>query len=124
MQRPYQFITFEKSGSIFCVRLKSLRVEDHQMEDLGAEFARLIDEENCRKMVVNLGPEEPECLMSVFLAKMLGLQRRLQSLGGVVALAHVSDYTRGIFRSVGIEKFFQFYPDQTAAVAALNKANA
>ena len=123
MQRPYQFIAFERDGDVFCVRLLNVRIDDDQLEDLGAELARLIDEENCRKMVVSLGPEEPECLMSVFLAKLLGLQRRLKGLGGVLALAHVSDYTRGIFRSVGIEKFLQFYPDRAAAVQALGKSS-
>ena len=91
------------------------------MEELGAELARLVDEENCRKMVLNLGPEEPECLISVFLAKIINLQRRLESSGGAFALAQVSDYTRSIFRVAGIEKFFHFYADQTAAVHVLSK---
>jgi hypothetical protein len=120
VERPYQFIVCERSGDIYCVRLQTFRIDDDQMEDFGAELARLIDEENCRKMIVNLGPDEPECLMSVFLAKLLGLQRRLHGLGGVLALAHVSDYTRGVFRSVGIEKYFQFYPDQAVALQALS----
>jgi anti-anti-sigma regulatory factor len=121
-QRPYQFIAFERDGDVFCVRLLNVRIDDDQMEDLGAELARLIDEENCRKMVVSLGPEELECLMSMFLAKLLGLHRRLQDQGGLLALAHVSDYTRGIFRSVGIEKFFRFFPDRATAVQELSKA--
>ena len=91
------------------------------MEDLGAELGRLISEENCRKMALLLGPEEPECLISVFLAKMINLQRRLESLGGAFALAEVSDYTRNIFRVAGIERFFHFYADQAAAVQALRK---
>ena len=43
MQRPFQFITVERISDVFCVRLKSVRVEDDQMEDLGAELASLID---------------------------------------------------------------------------------
>lgn len=118
MARPYVFIDVEKPGDACCVRLRSPRVEDHHMEDLGAELARLIDEENCRHMVLNLGPEEPECLISVLLAKLINLQRRLESLGGGLALAQVSDHTRTIFRAAGIEKYFHFYPDQAAAMQA------
>jgi hypothetical protein len=121
MQRPFHFIVYEIDGDVSCVSLKNPRVEDHQMDDLGAELARLIDEENCRKMVLNLGPEEPECLISIFLAKMINLQRRLDGLGGAFALAQVSEYTRNIFRIAGIEKFFHFYPDQASAVQALSK---
>ena len=119
MRRPYQFIAFERNGDIFCVRLRTTRMEDHQLDDLGAELARLIDEENCRKMVLNLGPEEPECLISVFLAKLINLQRRFEDMNGALALAHASADTRNIFRIAGIEKFFQFFPDEHSALQAL-----
>src|SRR5471030_264909 len=103
MQRPYALIAFELTGDVFCVRLQKPRVEDHQLDELGAELGRLLDEENCRKMVLNLGPEEPECLISVFLAKLINLQRRLESMNGMLTLAHASDYARNIFRIAGIE---------------------
>jgi anti-sigma B factor antagonist len=119
MQRPYQFIAFKLVGDVYCVRLQKPRVEDHQMDDLGAELARLIDEENCRKMVLNLGPEEPECLISIFLAKLINLHRRLEAMNGALTLAQASDYTRNIFRIAGIEKFFDFYPDEQSALQAL-----
>jgi hypothetical protein len=120
MQRTYQFITFARHGDIFCVALQQPKVEDSQLEELGAELARLIDEENCSKMILNLGPEEPECLFSVFLAKLINLHRRLESVGGILALAHVSSDARGLFRAAGIEKFFHFYPDQQSALQGLN----
>ncbi|MBI3822146.1 MAG: STAS domain-containing protein [Planctomycetes bacterium] len=120
MQRPYHFILYDLIGEVFCVRLLQPRIEDRQMDEFGAELARLIDEENCRKMVLNLGPAEPECLISVFLAKLINLQRRLEGMNGALTLAHASDYTRNIFRIAGIERFFHFYPDQNSAVQALN----
>jgi hypothetical protein len=120
MQRPYQFIAFEMTGEIFAVRLICAQVPDHQMDDLGAELARLIDEENCRKMVLNLGPEEPECLVSLFLAKLINLQRRMERMNGVLTLANASDYTRNLFRIAGIEKYFHFYPDEQSAIQTLS----
>src|SRR5260370_33814127 len=98
MSRAYDYIAFERVGEAICARLQRPQVEDHQMDDLGAELARLIDEENCRKLVLILGPEEPDCLISVFLAKMITLQRRLEGLGGAFARAQVSEHTRNIFR--------------------------
>src|SRR5438094_506505 len=119
MQRTYQFIRYEIKGDVFCVALQQPAVHDHEIEDFGAELGRLIDEENCRKMVLLLGPEEPECLYSVLLAKLINLQRRLESAGGRLVLAHVSANVRDLFRTAGIEKFFQFYPDQQSAQQAL-----
>lgn len=120
MQRPYEFIAFEVIGDVFCVRLQCLRVEDHQMDDLGAELGRLIDEENCRKMVLNIGPEEPECLISIFLAKLINLQRRLEATNGMLTLAYASEHSRNIFRIAGIEKYFHFFPDQQSALQAMS----
>jgi hypothetical protein len=120
MQRPYQFIAFERNGDVYCVRLRAPRVEDSQLDELGAELARLIDEENCQKMVLNLGPEEPQCLISVFLAKLINLQRRFEGMNGALALAQASEDTRNIFRIAGIEKFFHFFPDEQSALKALH----
>jgi hypothetical protein len=112
MQRAFQFITVEHVGDVFCVSLQQPYVEDEQLEDLGAELNRLIDEDNCQKMVLNLGPEDPHCLYSVFLAKLIHLRQRL-------VIGHASDIVRGLLRTAGIEKFFHFFPDQDAAVQAL-----
>jgi hypothetical protein len=120
MKRPFQFIAFAQKDNIYCVRLQRSSVPDHHLDDLGAELARLIDEENCRWMILHLGPDEPECLLSVFLAKLINLQRRLESLGGDLSLAQVSENTRLIFRLAGIEKLFQFYENEDDALNAIS----
>jgi anti-anti-sigma regulatory factor len=118
MQKGYALIAVDRIGDVFAVRLPK-KVADHQFEELGAELGRLLDEENCLKMVLNLGPEEPECLTSLFLAKLISLQRRLDGMHGKLALAHASTRTRDIFRAAGIEKYFHFHPDQQSALQAL-----
>ncbi len=119
MQRPYRYIRVERQPAIFCVRLKQLTLTDLELEDLGAEIARLVDEENCRKLVLVLGPEEPKCLYSVFLAKLVNLQKRLENDGGALALAQLNDTSRAILESAGLEKFFRTFPDAASACAAL-----
>jgi anti-anti-sigma regulatory factor len=119
MNQAPKFLAVARHGDVMCVRLAVPRIEDHHMDALGAELAKLVDEDKAHKIVFNLGPEEPDCLISVFLAKLVNLQRRLEGLGGTLALAHVSDDTRSIFRIAGIEKLFRFYPDQQAALNAL-----
>src|SRR5688572_12992432 len=120
MPRTYEYIRFERTGDVYCVSFQQPNIEDEEMQELAAELGRLIDEENCRKMVLNLGPEAPECLYSLFLAKLINLHRRLEASGGSLALAHVSDHVRGVFRAAGIEKFFHFYSDQQSAQQALS----
>ena len=119
MDRTYHYIKFDRMGEIFCVGLTKTQIEDHQMDDFGAELSRLLDVENCKKMVLQLGPEDPDFLISLFLAKLINLQRRLTSAGGALALCDLSELTRDMFRIAGIEKFFRFYPDKESAIHAL-----
>lgn len=116
MDRPYQQIRVEKIGAVFCVKLVPQRLDEMGLADLGNEIARLVDEEGCRKMVLHLGPEDPLCLYSIFLAKLVHLQRRLQGGGGDMVLAHVGPETKKTLENCGLGKLFKFYPDQESAV--------
>jgi anti-anti-sigma factor len=121
MERPFKQIEFERQGDVYCVRLVRTQMDENGLEELSAEVARLIDENGCRKMVLALGPEDPLCLYSVFLAKLVNLQRRLAAVGGALAIAGLSDNTQHIFQVAGLHNFFHFYPDTAAAVAGLNR---
>jgi anti-anti-sigma factor len=112
-------IAAEQQGPIFCVRLKHSHFDDDDLEQLGAELARLIDEDGCTRMVLNLGPRELHCLYSLLLAKLIYLHRRLEGSGGSLVLADVTPYVRDLFHVTGVEKFFRFFPDEATAVQAL-----
>jgi anti-anti-sigma factor len=119
MDRPYEHITFRDQDGIFCVRIKNHRLQEENLEQLGTELSRLIDEHDCRKMVLSLGPRDFECLYSVFLGKLIHLQRRLATVDGVLVLAEASENTQGVFRATGLDKHFQFFADPLTAVHAL-----
>jgi len=121
MTPAYQYLAIEREGDIFCVQLQRTHGEDADMEELGAEFGRLLDEENCRKLALILGPEDPECLVSLFLAKLINLQRRLNAAGGQLVLVNLTPEAQSIFQAAGIERFFRFLPDRTSALAALRE---
>jgi hypothetical protein len=101
------------------VRLRQQFFSDPELENLGAEIARLVDEDGWRKLVLVLGPEEPQCLYSVFLAKLINLQKRLENDGGALALAQLNATALDFFEAAGLENFFHFYPDVATACAAL-----
>ncbi len=119
MERPYHYILPEISSPLAIVRLRQITFNDQELEDLGAEIARLVDEEGCRKIILVLGPKEPQCLYSVFLAKLVNLQKRLESDGGALALAHLNETAMAFFHSAGLDNFFNFYPGVEAARQAL-----
>lgn len=119
MERPYQYIHIERLGPAIGVRLKRRKFDDETVDRMGAELARLLDEEGCRHLILNLGPDEPECLYSVFLAKLVSLKKRLDAVGGTFALANLSPLAHDIFVAAGIEKFFTIFPDQASALQAV-----
>ena len=119
MERPYKHLILERQGDVCCARLAAPRIPEDQLEELGGEFTQLVTEDGCRKLVLSLGPHSPECLYSVFLAKLVTLQRRLQSAGGAFKLADVSPEARDIFAACHLDKLFDFAPTTADAVTAL-----
>src|SRR5436305_2767368 len=116
MKRPFKQITFEKRGDVHGVCILQSQFDENGLDELSAEVGRLIDEGGCRKMVMTFASGDPLCLYSVFLAKLVNLQRRLGTAGGALALAGLSENAQHIFEAAGLHKFFTFYPNVDAAV--------
>lgn len=117
MTRPYRHIQFERRGDVFCVRLGQPRLDEPMVYELSAELRYLVTHEGCRKMALSLGPESPECLYSVFLSKLITLQRILREHGGELVICHVQPVVRDIFATCCLDQLFSFLPDFDAAVA-------
>jgi hypothetical protein len=121
MELPYRHIVVERQGDVWCAHLAAPRLLECHLDELGDEFARLVNDDGCRKLVLSLGPQDPECLYSVFLAKLVTLLRRLQGAGGALKLADASAETHDIFTACHLDKMFDFAPTTAAAVAALEQ---
>ena len=121
MHRPFQHLEYDVQDGVFCVRLKN-KLDEEALEELGVEWGCLISEQGCRKMVLNLGPDDLECLYSLLLAKLVNLQRRMHAVGGTLVLAELSANTQDVFSATGLDRHFQFYRDQSSAITALAAA--
>jgi anti-anti-sigma factor len=120
MERPYRHIDVERVGDICCARLRQPKLDEAALYEMTDELNRLAAEDGCRKLVLSLGPKDPECLYSVFLAKLVALQRRMQAGGGALKLCDVSPVTRTIFDACRLTPLFDFAPDMAAAVKAFS----
>ena len=70
-------------------------------------------------VALSLGPESPECLYSVFLAKLYWAQRMLSEQGISLILCDVRPVVRTIFEAVKLDDHFRFAGNLDAAVAEL-----
>jgi hypothetical protein len=118
MERPYRHIEVERIGDVFCIRLRNPTIDETGLYELSDDLNHLLGNDGCRKLVFSLGPEGPQCLYSVFLAKLVALQRRLRAADGGLKLCEVGPETRRIFDACHLTSLFTFVADKAAAVAA------
>jgi hypothetical protein len=123
MTRPYHYLDVERRGDVFCTRLRRSQLDEPMIYELAAELRQLVTEESCRKMALSLGPDAPQCLYSIFLAKLITLQRILREHEGELVLCFVSPPVRSIFAACCLDQLFHFEPDFDAAVAYWTKGN-
>ena len=75
--------------------------------------------EACHGLALSLGPKSPECLYSVFLAKLYWVQRVLNEQGVGLVLCEVEPAVHAIFEACKLDEQFRFAADFDAAVEAL-----
>ena len=85
----FKFISYERQGDGLCLRFKNLRPSELEIQDSFQEIKKIIADEKATKVALSLGPNM-ECMYSVFLGKIISLQRQLNELGGKLAICHVS----------------------------------
>ena len=116
----YRFITVEQRGDVFCVRLKSTRLDESEIHLLGDELTDLCDDQGCCKLALSLGPQPLDCLYSVFLAKLVTVRNALRKHGGQLVLCEVSPAAYSVFEACLLHREFTFVPDFDAAVTLLS----
>jgi anti-anti-sigma factor len=116
MTRQYRYIVVDRRGDVFCVRLSKRQFDESEIYSLSEELLSLISEEGCRKMALSLGPGEPQCLYSVFLAKLITLKRCLLERGGALMLCEVSPAVLDVFAACQLRDYFDFAPDLESAI--------
>jgi anti-anti-sigma factor len=117
MTRPYRHITVERRQDVFCVRLRHYQMDEPSVYELANELTALTTDEGCRKLALGLGPPSPECMYSVFLAKLVTAQRVLREHGGELVLCGANSQVYSIFEACHLADEFTFLPDFDAAVA-------
>src|SRR4051794_26867023 len=108
MEPVYRHILVEVKNDVFCVRLNKRSLTETEVLEMADEVVRLIEERNCCKMVLSLGPEDPYFLYSVFLAKLIMVRRRLLEAGGKFKIADASSHVRSVFEAAQMHQYFDF----------------
>ena len=117
MNDHYRHIKVETQGGVFCVRLRNPRMDENAIFQLSEELVALAKQDGCRKLALSLGPVPPDCLYSVFLAKLVMVQRVHNENGGEMVLCDVTPLVKSTFEVTQLDRRFTFVSDFDAAVA-------
>jgi hypothetical protein len=115
MANTWQHISVEVRGNLRCVRLAHPRFEEGQIDALANEILAVGAEDGCSRVVLSLGPKPPDCLYSVFLGKLISVQRRLREKGRQLMLCEACPSVMAIFSACKLVEHFTFVADFEAA---------
>jgi anti-anti-sigma factor len=119
MPPPYRHLDVEKRENVWCVRMRNRRLDEAQLTEMADELVNLVKAEGCRRMALSLGPEPPQFLYSVFLARLVSLQRQLRERSGALVLCELRPDLHKIFEACRLDTQFHFVPTVEEACAAL-----
>jgi hypothetical protein len=115
--KTYRHINVEQRDGVCCVRLRHSRLEEAEIQQLGEELVSLCTEDGYSRIALSLGPEAPDCLYSVFLAKLVGVRNMLAKSNGRLVLCEVTTVAFNVFESCQLHREFVFLEDFAAAIA-------
>lgn len=117
MPKSYRHLLVERHGDVACVRLARPRLDENEIHELALELIHLAREGGCPRIALSLGPQTPECLFSVFLAKLISLQRRLNEMGGGLKLCECTPQVIDILDACVLLDRFDIVADPATALA-------
>jgi anti-anti-sigma regulatory factor len=118
LNHSYRYLKGERVEDVFCVSLRKLHYDEIATLELAEELIHLITDEGCRRLVLSLGPGTLEVLYSVFLAKLVTIQRLLRERGGALKLCDLTPQSFDVFAACKLTEHFEFVSDKSTALAA------
>src|SRR5207237_6459519 len=123
MSSAYRHLIVEVRDGVHRVRLRNRRLDEIELADLSDEMLGLV-QDGCRLLALSLGPEPPLFLYSVFLARLVTLQRVLREKGGALVLCELKPEVYRIFEACRLETQFHFAANLDEGAALLLQSTA
>jgi anti-sigma B factor antagonist len=107
----------EPIGDVTVVNFVDRKILDEQnIQIIGEQLFSLVDEEGCKKMLLNFG--NVEYLSSAALGKLITLNKKLQNAKGKLILCNIDPQIHEVFEITKLDRFFKIIKDEQAALQA------
>jgi anti-anti-sigma factor len=116
---PIPTLAVDHRGDVTIVQFAGAEIlfEEAVNRDLGNQIYALVDQDNCRKLVVDF--DGVRYISSSLIARLVGLYRRMDATKGQLILSRMGPYLRDTLKVSRLEQLFEFEDDLEAAVARL-----
>jgi anti-sigma B factor antagonist len=113
----YQRLEVTDVGDVTVVRFRNRRItEDIDIQELGSEMFSLVENDKREKLLLNFSAVE--FLGSAALGKLITLDRKVKSQGGVMKLSNIGPNIYEVFAITRLNRFFDIKDDEADALAA------
>jgi anti-sigma B factor antagonist len=111
-------LRIQKQNDVAVIRFATSRILDQSnVQQLGEELDRLVDEYGLEKLVLNF--QGVTYMSSAVMGKLVSLLKKVQAVGGELALCAIEDSIFEIFEIMRFDRMFKIHPSEDEAVIAL-----
>lgn len=113
----YRRLDVSEIGDVTVVRFRDPKIiEDVNIQELGSEMFRLVEEEDRRKLLLNFSTVD--FLSSAALGKLITLDKKVKSHGGQLKLSNIRPEIFEVFQITKLTRLFDIRDDEADALAA------
>ena len=117
----YQFAVTQQ-GPVTVVTFQAPRlVKEGTVEAIGEHLFAMVEEHGCRQLVLDFS--HVERIYSVMLAKVAGLHRKMQALGGRLAVCRMRPEVYDVFETLNLHQVLHIYNTTDEAVRSFADAD-
>jgi anti-anti-sigma factor len=112
----YRRLDVNEVGDVTVVRFRDQKIiEDINIQELGQELFRLIDLESRQKLLLNFS--SVDFLSSAALGKLITLDKKVKTHGGVLKLSNIRPEIYEVFAITKLNRLFEIKDDEADALA-------
>lgn len=104
-------------GDVTVVRFVDRKILDEaNIQELGVELFQLVEEENCKKLLLNFS--NVDFLSSAALGKLITLDKKVKAHDGKLKLSNIRPEIYEVFAITKLNKLFDIKDDEADALAS------
>jgi anti-sigma B factor antagonist len=113
----YRRLEVNQVGDVTVIHFRDQKIiEDLGIQELGQELFHLVEVEDCKKIVLNFATVD--FLSSAALGKLITLEKKLKTRGGMLRLCRIRPEIYEVFAITRLNRLFDIKQDEADALAA------